>query len=181
MDVIPDRDLLHARAVRRVRGLGWMFAVIGVLAGAAMMAGVLAAGGGLWWGLLLPLIFVAIFGALAWRMFRRADRDAMLFQGADRATQRSVSLALKAGGSDDPRIDALARDLAERSLRRTVAPWAMTGSIALVAVGLLLNLFDGKFGFNQGAGLIGLAALVWVVVNVWQTRARSRRYLAMAR
>jgi hypothetical protein len=176
MDEIPDRDLLQDQAARRMRGIGWVLAVCGVLAGVALGAGVVASGGPRWAGLLVTVPIILLFGLLGWVSFRRAGRDPALFQGADRATQRAVGHALKAGGSDDPRVDALARDLAERNLRRPATPWVMTACLAFAAAGVLLSIIGGGFTLSQVSGIVGFGALLYVVINVWQTRKRSRRY-----
>ncbi|AGL20953.1 hypothetical protein [Actinoplanes sp. N902-109] len=176
MDDIPDRDLLHDRAIRRMRGLAWLVLGMGVLAGAALAAGTALGGGPLWLSVFLPLGLLLIFGLIAGAAFRRAHRETTLFQGADRATQRAVARALKAGGTDDPRVDALARDLAQRSLRRRGAVWAMTAAVVLVAAGLILNVIADGLRPIQLVMLLGLGCYLYALVTVWQTRLRSRRY-----
>ncbi|MFI5932880.1 hypothetical protein [Actinoplanes sp. NPDC051494] len=171
MDEIPDRDLLRDRADRRMRLLGVLFAV---LVGAALIGG-LTAGLGEFRPILLVLVIVPI-GVYA--LIRRTRlTDPTLLRGADTSTQRAVTRALKAGHSADPRVDALARDTARRTLRRRwtlatliVAAVVMTGS-------LVLNLTDGELGTLAVIHAISAAAFVAATVNAALLIRRSRHYL----
>ncbi|WP_250030161.1 hypothetical protein [Paractinoplanes maris] len=95
---------------------------------AAVVAGSAAIGaGGFDWGEKSPsptasrlliaagvaLVLAGILG-LIWAVQKRV-RNAPMMVGADRATQRAVRAALRRGHATDPNVDALARDLIERS------------------------------------------------------------------
>lgn len=96
----------------------------------------------------------------------------------DAATSRAIRAALQSGATDDPRIDALARDAARRNLRR---PWLMWGYLILSPLVLASAFVDHTHGAEHW--LLVTAHLMLAAFfgsSGWQlaaTRRRAHRYL----
>lgn len=168
MDEIPDRDLLRERADRRLRLIRTLFAV---LLGVALIGGA-AAGFGGFHPIMLVLVLVPL---VVYLVMSRATPT--LLQGADTDTQRAVGHALKAGHSNDPRVEALARDTARRTLRRRWTLAALILAALMMTLSLVLNLMDGKLGVFALVHAVGAAAFVAATVNAGLLIRRSRRFL----
>ncbi|GAA2548649.1 hypothetical protein GCM10010435_17770 [Winogradskya consettensis] len=172
-DVIPDRDLLRARATRRLRLLGVVFAVLAGLGCVALLVGVFLTSSPV---LLVPLAFLLALALLPVYTFRRVARNPALLQGADVTTQRAVSRAFKTGHAADPRVDALARDAAAHNRRNSWAPWLLTVATALVVGSFVLNIIGGGLEPADSLLLGGVIAFGYVTVVTWLSTVRSRRY-----
>jgi hypothetical protein len=180
-DVIPDRDQLRAEAVRRTRRGWWPLAVLVgllVLIPVVLLAvGAKRVTGGLVVALFLPPLVAVIVGAVVLRQMRRNNQDPGLLAGASRDTRRAATRALRTGHAPDARIDALARDLAARTVRRS---WQLILYWVLLAIQLALLTLRIVSGdpLNDILLAVGIAVL-WIAILLLQLyyRSRSRRYL----
>ncbi|MFB9236108.1 hypothetical protein ACFFWC_11205 [Plantactinospora siamensis] len=92
------------------------------------------------------------------------------FVAADPGTQREALAAVRTGHVPTPRIDAVARELAERQLRQRWLPWA-AGALALFDIYLLI------VDANRPISLMLLTAMALLFWAWWANRRRARRYL----
>lgn len=179
---VEDHEHLRQTAIarmRRARRVGTAVALVIFLG--VVLVSFLLAGQESWSlgeiALLLaaPLVGVALLLVL-FRHLGAQERDPQVLSGAGRADQRAVEGALRAGRSADPRIDALARDEARRTVRRRWVPWLYVSVVVLQAGLMVLNVIEGD-GRQQVS--FGLLLILWCVL-LWQLlarRRRSRRYL----
>jgi hypothetical protein len=180
-DVIPDRAQLRRTATRRTRR-GWLLlAALAVLALVVTPVVVLLVNGrppgaDVALAFVPAVVTVAVGAPVAWWIHRRR-REPELIAGADRGTRRAVWRALRTGHAPDARIDALAREAADRNVRNS---WVLVlyAILLLLQLGLLtLKVTDGE-GFGETA-LSALTAACWAAALAvsWVMRNRSRRYL----
>ncbi|RKN49423.1 hypothetical protein [Micromonospora endolithica] len=116
--------------------------------------------------LIPPLVGAVVALVFGRRLIKRMPPLA----GADPATKR----ALRDGSTNDPRIDALARDEATRTLARGWVRWA--AALPLLAH-LAQVLLDDDLFLRAGNAL---GVVLWALVIVLRQRAHrlARRYLA---
>jgi hypothetical protein len=181
-DVIPDRDELRRVAARRTRTGGWVILVLVVLALLVVPVAVLIATRGSLSGgeiviLLVPLLAALAAGLVVVRWMRRRMGEPQLLAGADRGTRRAVQQALRTGQARDARVDALAREAADRTVRNS---WLLIfyGVLLVVQIGLLIGRITSGDDWWEIV-LTGGVALCWAAAMgvFWVMRARSRRYL----
>ena len=97
---------------------------------------------------------------------------------ADPAIRAEVWRSLKAGSSDDPEVDALARRVAARTLRGGISSRSMAAMIVALALLPLLNLLDRDPPWlTVAAQASGVGVLVALAALAYVCRRRSRRYL----
>ncbi|TDB99733.1 hypothetical protein E1091_06300 [Micromonospora fluostatini] len=124
---------------------------------------------------LLVALVPAMIGAAVLVALRRGRwRDLSRTTGADRATGRRVLQALREGGSDDPRIDALARDEAARQVRTRWLTWVFP----VVAVNGANMLVTGTTTVVRVLGGLNVATMLVLTLASHRTVRRARRYLA---
>jgi MFS family permease len=154
---LSDREVLRDAAARRGRRYAWWglavggaVLVIGGVLGASLAVRDGFAEGGhrvSVSGVVLVVGLGLVLSAMplsAFVIMRRRARDPVLVLGADRATRAAVRRALRDGRTADPRIDVLARDLAQRTLRNRWARWGYAVAAALVATGLVMRIVSGE-------------------------------------
>jgi hypothetical protein len=180
-DAVPDREELRGNAVRRTRRVWWLVAAVIVVSGLLIPLAVLISVNGSLSGaafvlLLIPVVVgVALGVCLTW-LIRRRDGGPALLAGADGSTRRAVRQALRTARPSDARVDALARESADRTVRNSWLLW-LYGVLLLLNLGLLIL----KIG-NSGSWQVALAAAtsaLWagVLAAFWLTVRRSRNYL----
>ena len=180
-DVIPDREQLRAEAERRTRRGWWFVAVVVALLvlgpTAVLMAGGARVTGGEALVVFLPAIVGIVAGAVVLRRLRRHDHGRNLVDGAGRETRRAGRRALRTGHAPDARIDALARELAARTVRNS---WLLVlyGVLLVIQLVLLTGRIVSGDDVDDILLSAGIAAL-WAtnVVLLLISRNRSRRYL----
>ena len=185
-DAFPDRESLRANArvnQRRSRRFVVIFLVVFLLFG--VLSSLAFRDSGEWSVgevvvLALPPLVVLLAAAVAVLVWRRRDQDPQLSLGADRMTQRAVLRALRDGGTADPRVDALARDAAERGTRPARLIW-LYGllTVALAAV-CISNLVERDW-FLAAVFALATVAQAVSVYTFWQNRRRAIRYLEAGR
>lgn len=134
---------------------------------------------------IVPTAVGVLAGLAALRLLRGRGRDGdrpALVLGADPDTRRSVREALRTGRARDARVDALARDAAERStgtLRGQQIIFGVLAAVWVIGLGLRLAGGDGVGESALSAVTLVLFAAVWVVTT--RQRRRSLRYLREGR
>ncbi|SCE66742.1 hypothetical protein [Micromonospora mirobrigensis] len=176
----PDRAALLADGHRRQRRLDLYvlsaLLVLGVAAGAtALLAGDGTVDRDELWPVFLVMLVPPLVGVVVALVFgRRITRRLPPQTGADPATMRRAKRALRDGHTDDPRVDALARDMATRILAQGWLLWV--GVLLLLTQGSRLALDDDLFVRVTGAvGALAALFLIWVHLH---GRRRARTYLA---
>ncbi|WP_326556460.1 hypothetical protein [Micromonospora sp. NBC_01796] len=176
------RFQLRERARHRLgRRMGLIILLVGPLAGLAIIIGGLVALGDtppvnlILIGVGVALVTSALTGVV-WLVQRRRT-DPPLILGADPETRRAVHRAIRAGHSDDARIDLLARDLIARSPAQTWVPWVYV-VLALLQVVLLL-LGDRSTG-DVIRALVTVPFFAVAAGYFWQHRRRMRRYRGLS-
>lgn len=182
-DAIPDRETLRAGALANQRkGRRLVFAVLAVLVLLSVVSTFAFSGPSSWSAAeiavtALPVLLAVSLMVLATHAWRRQDRDPQLSLGADRQTQRAVARALRDGGTTDPRVDALARDAAERSKGRAWLVWLCGLLTVVFAVLLIRGVVTGGDGLTIAASALPMMAQALLVYTFWQLRRRATRYL----
>jgi hypothetical protein len=180
-EAIPDLERLRAASIARLRHAAAVaglvtFSLIAVFVAVLFYllddmrsrTGVMA--------VVVVFSVMAATALVAVLLLRRQEQDPPLLPGADKQTRIAVSRALRSGRSDDPRVDAIARDFAQRTLRRPWAVW-LFGCWALVeATVTVLRLIDGDGDALLSGALTVAFALMGVTAVV--TQRRNRAYLA---
>ena len=185
-DAIPDREELRQSGDRRTRrGRGVAIAVMAGLLVLTPVVLVLADHGAhpvgwiLVFGLIPAAVFLAMVLPMTWWLRRRRPhwQTPPLSAGATRDTRRAVRRAIRTGHAPDARIDALASEQAEKTIRNAVAIKIYAVILAL-QVGLLVpRIVNG--GPSDGLVLAVIVDALWagaigvLAVNL----SRSRRYL----
>ncbi|MDG4824888.1 hypothetical protein O7635_23815 [Asanoa sp. WMMD1127] len=182
-DAIPDRAELTRTAARRSRNGRFIATIVLVvlplvLTPMALMAG---SSGSLSSreavGLVGMLWVVAALGAVvAWGIHRLRPRPPLL-AGTSRTTRRAVQQALRTGQPHDARIDALAREAAQRTLRGSWLLWLYSGLLALNVALLVLRIADQDEAWKTALAAANVVLWAALVALVWVTRRRSARYL----
>jgi hypothetical protein len=180
-DGLPDRAALQRRAAERQRRGLWIGA--GGTAAVVLVASVVAAGVDHRWDAGdvaitagLAILMAAVIIGVGWLAGRRQPPAALL--GADPGTRKAVRQALTDGRSDDARIDALARDSAERSVRLR---WLLVLYLIVVpieVVALVLAVAGHVSGFQLLTNVWILLVLAMSAALVAVARRRAQRYLA---
>jgi membrane protein YdbS with pleckstrin-like domain len=183
MNPLPDRELLRANATANQRKTRkFILVVLTVLSVAAVSStfvfsephrlsvpGVAVTA--------LPVLVLAGVALVAIRTWSRHDSEPQLSFGADREVQRAVARALRDGGTADPRIDALARDAAERG-RRQQGLIRLHAVLAMVfAVLFLRYAVEGDGWFIVAIFGLLTATQILMVHTCWRVRRRAARYL----
>lgn len=180
-----ERVRLDASSRDRARGsrrtVLIIVSAVGVVGYAAGMVAVTIENGGtpgdaLTWIIAAVPVVLAI--GLALLFHRLATRRAQpLMSGADRQTQRAVHRALRAGSTEDPRVDALVQDFRATSARRDsvlIGLFGVTAAVQAVAFAAADETFVRiVFGIAAAASLFA-AGLFWLQ---WR---RTRRYRSLA-
>lgn len=180
-EAIPDLERLRAASIVRLRHA----VKVAGLATAGLLVVFLAALF-LWLddlrtrtGALAVAAVVATFGVAALlgrSALRRQEQDPPLLPGADKRTREAVARALRSGRADDPRVDAIARDFAGRTLRRPWTIWLFGCWTLVEGTTTVLRLIDGDGdALLSGALTVGFAVLGGAAVV---GRRRNRAYLA---
>jgi predicted lysophospholipase L1 biosynthesis ABC-type transport system permease subunit len=97
-----------------------------------------------------------------------------------RDTRRAVQRALRTGHADDARIDALARETADRTVRNK---WLLILYAVLAVLQLALTIIriaDRDAEWQIAVSVVVTALFAGAAVLLWVTRRRSRRYLRNA-
>jgi hypothetical protein len=164
-----ERDELRSNADRTTASGGRIALVLLLFFGG--LAALFAARGGLSelsapWNVIVTLLPFVVFTALLTPVLIQARRraDVALVEGADSRTRRAVEGAIRAGSSDDPRIDDLVEDMrAHRAGRRfaTTAVAQAFAGIALLAAAIISDelvarvlLAGAAVGTLTAAGLL---------------------------
>lgn len=180
-DPIPDRESLRVTARARQRRFRWVSVGI-VLAVIIVNAVMVVTTAGRDWSpvavlvLVLPTVVLVGILVVAGRSWRRQAREPQLSYGADPRTQRAVARALREGGAADPRIEALARDAAERG---RPGRWivVLSGTVALLAAVMLVgSLIQGDRSAAVTSALV-VASQALVCHTFWRLRRRAEIYL----
>jgi hypothetical protein len=177
--VIPDREELRRTAAQRVRRT-WLISAVAwaVLVIAVTTVSIFATDEPVTveWIVLsvLPLGVALVIGATSYAASRR--KEPPLWYGADRDTQRAV----RTGHAPDERVDALAREAAQRDIRDSA--WFLAFYAVLLApLGLLIQRIRTRHDGSMIALAVVLAAAFAVVVMASVVKIRrSRRYLRNA-
>lgn len=180
---LPDHDELQATAVARAHRRRLLLIGILLLISIAVPAGFAVTVDGDWsagklGALLIPFAVTAVMVAALYPLIRRNDRRVPLSFGTDRATQRAVRRALRTGRPADARIDALTRDTATRTLRRSWPLWALAGAIALQIAGAVLRIIGDADLADVGMAALPVVTSAAVLGTLVMARRRSRAYLA---
>jgi hypothetical protein len=184
---LPDRDELQAIAVARAHRRRMLLIGLMLLISIAIPAGFLVTGDGDWSAgkvaalLLIPFVMTAVVFAALYPLMRSNDRQVPLSFGTDKATQRAVQRALRTGRPADARIDALARDTATRTLRRSWSLWVFVGAVALQAVGAVLRIVGNADPMDLGMAALLILLSAIMLGTLIMARRRSRAYLAAPR
>jgi cytochrome bd-type quinol oxidase subunit 2 len=181
-DAIPDREQMRHAARRRTRRSWWLVAAMAVAALILTPVGVLITHDGpLTTGetiiVFVPVLVGILGGVVAAWWLRRRQGEPQLLAGADRGTRRAVWRAIRTGHPADARIDALAREAADRTVRNS---WMLVMYTILLVLQLVLLV--SRIAAAEGVGmtvLTGTAVACWAIaLTVFAVaRARSRRYL----
>ncbi|MFC0005761.1 hypothetical protein [Micromonospora siamensis] len=174
-----DRAALLADGHRRQRRLDlYVFCallVLGVAAAATVLIGTDGTDRNDLWLVFLLMLIPPMIGVLVALVFGRRIVKRLPKQApADPESMRRAKRALRDGHIDDPRIDALARDMATRTLAQGWLLW----------VGVLLLLTQGSqlaFDDDLAVRLTGAAGVLAALFLIWtqlQGRRRARTYLA---
>jgi hypothetical protein len=184
-DPIPDRDRLRAASVAHTRRAVKRAAIVTVGFFLAFVAVVFVTvddmrsrDGAL--AVVVGLVILAVAALLGLGALRAQARNPALVPSADPGSRAAVELALRTGRTDNARIDALARESAQRTLRR---PWQVWGPAFFVLLeglvtitqlisrdwwqALFFGVFTAGFAMQTGRGLADLR--------------RRRHYLRQAR
>ncbi|MET7947543.1 hypothetical protein [Micromonospora sp. NPDC005324] len=116
---------------------------------------------------LVGAVVALVFGR---RLIRRMPRTA----GADPATRRRITQALRDGSADDPRLDALARTEARL---RVGQRWLLLlfAVVALIQVPALVNTVNP---FTRGLAVVLILLMMGAAWYRWRGLREARRYLA---
>ena len=180
-DAVPDRERLRHVAAQRTRRSWWVVAALAAALFLLPLTLLIADGGPFSAGEIvvafIPPTVAVLIGVVGLRRMRRREGGPELLAGADRGTRRAVQRALRTGRAPDARIDALAREAADRTLRNS---WLIVVYAILLVV--QLGLLIGRIVAADDLGRTILAAatsVCWAaVLGLWLVmRARSRRYL----
>ncbi|MGC4807098.1 hypothetical protein [Micromonospora sp. DT233] len=176
-----ERGALVAGGRRRD---GWLIAgvllVVAVVAVLAVLAGEVLGGDGWlagkrpWLAFLIMLVPPLLGAVVALTVGRRLLRR-MPPAAADPETMRRVKRALRDGSTDDPRVDALARDQATRILARRWMPWV---SVLLLAAQLAFFFLGSGDAVQKTVAGVGVVCWAGLIVAFLRSRRRARRYLA---
>jgi hypothetical protein len=185
-DAIPDREELRLSGDRRTRrGRGVLIAVMVALLVLMPVVLLLADHGAhpvgriVLFGLIPAAVFIAVVLPMTWWVRGRRPhwQTPPLAAGATRDTRRAVGRAIRTGHAPDARVEALAREQAEKTVRNTVALKIYAVLFALQLALLGLRIVNGGPADALVLAVIGdalwAAAVGALVVNL----ARSRRYL----
>jgi hypothetical protein len=183
---LPDHDELRAAAVARAHRRRMLLVGFVLLISIAVPAGFAVTGDGTWSvgkvaALLIPFAVTAVLFAALYPLIRRNDRQVPLSFGTDKATQRAVQRALRTGHADAARIDALARDTATRTLRRSWPLWIFVVAITLQTAGAALRIIDNADLVNVGMAALLILMSAIMLGTLMLARRRSRAYLAAPR
>lgn len=186
-DAIPDREQLQQSGVRRTRR-GTLISVI-MVAGLLLLTPVVLeftdpdahrSAPILLLGLIPAVLVLAIVLPMVWWLRRRHPQwqTPPLSAGAQRNTRRAVQRAIRTGNNTpDARVNALAREQAEKTVRNTRALKIYAGILVLQLGPLILRIADGGSKYTLMFAVLGDAlwasALVVLAVNL----SRARRYL----
>lgn len=180
-EAIPDRERLRAASIARLRHAAKVAGIV-TLAIVVVFVGVMfvvlddmRSREGAMAVVVAAAILVAA-AAVSAILLRRLEQDPPLLPGADKKTRDAVARALRSGRSDDPRVDAIARDFAERSLRRPWTLWLFAFFVLLEATVTVMRLLDGD-GDALLSGVLTVTFLVLGAASV-VTQRRNRAYLA---
>jgi len=180
-EAIPDRERLRAASIARLRHAAKVAGIVTALLVVAFLVVLF------FWlddmrsrtGAMAVVVVAAILGAAAaigLAALRVQAQDPPLLPGADKKTRDAVARALRSGRSDDPRVDAIARDFARRTLRRPWTLWLFAFFVLLEATVTVMRLLDG----DGDALLSGVLTVSFAVMGgaALVTRRRNRAYLA---
>jgi len=161
----------RTRAQHSLRTVVLIVVAVGLVGYAAGMVAGNDAGAAIWIIAALPVVLALVLAVLFHRLAAR--RPPPLTSGADRETKRDVNRALRAGGTDDPRIDALVQDLRTKSARSdTVLMWLFAATAAVQAVTLVV--VERPWGRAMAA--LACACSLAAAALFWLQRRRVRRY-----
>jgi cyanate permease len=161
----------RTRAQHSLRTVVLIVVAVGLVGYAAGMVAGNDAGAAIWIIAALPVVLALVLAVLFHRLAAR--RPPPLTSGADWETKRDVNRALRAGGTDDPRIDALVQDLRTKSARSdTVLMWLFAATASVQAVTLVV--VERPWG-RAMAGLACACSLAAAAL-FWLQRRRVRRY-----
>jgi hypothetical protein len=180
-DPIPDRERLRQRSADGLRRAVKVALIVAALVFVAIIGFFLALSDDLRGGSSLVIVPAGLGAAagivvLTVVATRRMSANAPLLMGADRSTRDAVTRALRAGGTDDPRIDALARDAA----RGAGMQWWVVGAGLLLALveasSLVIRIAGGEWSRAVFAGLLTVV-MGTVAAKKWAELHRYRAYL----
>jgi len=165
----------RARARGNLRTVLVIVMAVGVVGYAAGLAAVTVESGAprraVWIIAALPVLTAVVLALVFHRIASRHRQP--LLDGSDRQTQKAVHRALRAGSTDDPRIDALVQDLRTTDRRQNLVLVVLFGATAVIqAVAFLAadeTFMRIVFGVATAASLAA-AALFWL------QRRRAQRY-----
>jgi hypothetical protein len=125
--------------------------------------------------LVFVAVGVAITVVIAWWIRRRGPGPGPP-ASAGRKSRGAVQRALRTGQPPDARIDALAREAADRNLRSS---WFLPFCAALVLLnlGLLILRIVGDDIWQVALAAANTALWTTALVRSWIVRRRSERYL----
>lgn len=183
-DAVPDREQLQGNAKQRMRRATrtGLYAALATFFAVLAFALVISADESWTAGKVTALVVTVLVGTVlllaGFLVVGRLNGGRELLFGADRATRRDVQRALRAGHTDNPRIDALARDSAAHGLRTRWTMWWFAAFALLQVVVLAFNIAD-RDDWWQVARHAGFAVMFGALLGgqVFQRR-RWRRYLA---
>jgi Kef-type K+ transport system membrane component KefB len=172
-----ERERLAARAEKRSRDgnrvVIVVVAIVGLLAVVLGIVVALATGDdsaddpAIWAVSGIPIVVAVVLAFVLTRLMRKVRQP--LLAGADKATQKAVQQALKAGHTDDPRIDALVQDLRQDGDRRTLF------GVALFAVAAICQIITAVLTDITWVRILFVGTALLSLVVVGQLRIGQRR------
>lgn len=130
-------------------------------------------------GLIPAAALIAVVLPMTWWLRRRHPQRTTppLTAGAERNTRRAVQRAIRTGHAPDARIEALAREQADKTVRNRAALTIYAGLLVLQIPLLILQIVNGGPASTLLLAVTGdvlwATAVAILAVNV----SRSRRYL----
>jgi hypothetical protein len=174
-----ERARLDASSRARARGslriILLIVAAVGVVGYAAGLAAVTIQSGSprgaVWIIAAVPVLTAVVLALLLHRIVSR--RRQPLLGGTDRQTQKAAHRALRAGSTDDPRLDALVQDLRTTVRRQNLVLVVLFGATAIIQAVAFAAADEAFVRIMFG---VAVAASLSSAALFWREHRRVRRY-----